>query len=212
MCNCSAGISGEKSPVLCWVLFSASAIWCCPCEAVQRFLKSRTQEVKWVCLDNTKKYCKGDRNINSELLFRDCFVKCILAAWFSSVRGMFLGSFTFLYRDILIYIYADIPQISRFHLSPFLLKTCSTSLLKCQITLQRPSVSFLTFTFFLLFLLSPQWDDHHYAQNYFGLDDRQANQILVTLITLIKAIPLVSYSFLNEIQNTRRFSILWKIK
>lgn len=70
------------------------------------------QEPKWVCLDNTKKCCKDDRNINTILLFRALFVKCILAAWFSSVRGMFFDSFTHLHTDILMHIYADIPWIS----------------------------------------------------------------------------------------------------
>lgn len=69
------------------------------------------QELKWVCLDNSKK-CKDDRNINTMLLFRALFVKRILAAWFSSVRGMFFDSFTRLPTDILIHIHADIPWIS----------------------------------------------------------------------------------------------------
>lgn len=83
---------GKKHyPVISAVLWFSNLmlpLWGC----FEVFEKQNTRDKRrltWVGFDNTEKDCGYDRNVNTELLFRTWFVKCILAAWPSSFRGMF---------------------------------------------------------------------------------------------------------------------------
>lgn len=155
------------------------------------------------------------------LLFRALFAKCILAAWFSSSGECFRQFYTSLHRYInlhLCWYTIDFSLPSQ----PLLIKNLLYQLpTTTSNSLQIASVSLLTFGFALFFLL--------FCPSFYHLNEMIIiiPKIILVLMTGRQTNSYNSYNsyksntigeswvglfVFNEIQNTRRFPVLWKIK